>query len=272
MSQGRQVLTVAGLLGLVLAALGLFWLGSPVFVLAVGGTVRADLAEGVFKILYWVVPVVLLARLVARDLRTALTRLGLTRAFFTGGLLAFVATLPMLLSMLESVRQAIASMLSFDGFLPRFDSYSILGTAVLGPFAEEILFRGLLLGHLIAIARWRPAPAVVVSAVLFTLAHMAGDTSIPMLASVLAGGVVFSWLFVRWQSIWPAVHLHALINFYWDVSPTTVGIWHAVALALAVAATLAVKGTARPSEAEARVEPAVGTAEGPGRNAFEGQL
>jgi len=271
MSQGRQVLTAAGLLGLVLAAVGLFWLGSPVFVLAIGGSVRADLAEGVFKILYWVVPVVLLARFAARDLGTALARLGLTRAFFTGWLLAFVATLPMLLSMLESVRQAIASMLSFDGYLPRFDSYSILGTAVLGPFAEEILFRGLLLGHLIALARWRPAPAVVVSAVLFTVAHMAGDNSLPMLASVLAGGLVFSWLFVRWQSIWPAVHLHAMINFYWDVSPTTVGIWHAVALALAVAVTLAVKET-RPSEAEARAGREVGTAEGPGRNALEGQL
>jgi membrane protease YdiL (CAAX protease family) len=270
MSRGRQVLAAAGLLGLILAALVLFWLGSPIFVRTVGGSVRADLAEGLFKILYWVVPVVVVARLAAGDLHTALARLGLTRAFFPGWLLAFVATLPMLLSMLESVRQAIASMLTFNGYLPRFDSYSILGTAVLGPFAEEILFRGLLLGHLLAIARWRPAPAVVVSAVLFTVAHLGGELSLPMLASVLAGGLVFSWLFVRWQSIWPAVHLHAMINFYWDVSPTTVGIWHAVALALAVAVTLAVKGIGRPSEAGALDAPERGAAEGPGRDAFEG--
>ena len=167
----------------------------------------------------------------------------------------------MLLSMLESVRQAIASMLSFNGYLPRFDSYSILGTAVLGPFAEEILFRGLLLGHLIAIARWRPAPAVVLSASLFTLAHLTGEISMPMLASVFAGSLVFSWLFVRWQSIWPAVHLHAMINFYWDVSPTTIGIWHAVALALAVGITIRVRGAGLSAEQ---------TLEGRGTKAFEG--
>jgi len=243
MPSARRALLAFGLVALVVVALIVFRAGAPAFVLAVGGTVRADLGEGLFKVLYWAVPVLLVARFAARDLRTALARLGLTRAFFTGGLLAFLATLPMLLSMLESVRQALSSILSFDGHLPRFDSYSILGTAVLGPFGEEILFRGLLVGHLMAAALWRPAPAVVLSAVLFTLAHAVGGIDLPMLGSILIGGLVFGWLFVRWQSIWPGVHLHAMINFYWDVSPTTIGVWHAVALVLAVAGTEAVKST-----------------------------
>jgi membrane protease YdiL (CAAX protease family) len=264
--------------GLVLAALVLFRIGSPMFVLAVGGSVRADLAEGLFKILYWAAPVLIAARFAASDWTSALARLGLTRAFFTGGLLAFLATLPMLLSMLDGVRQAIASMLAFDGHLPRFDSYSILGTAVLGPFAEEILFRGLLVGHLVTVARWRPAQAVILSAVLFTLAHTIGGIDLPMLVSVLAGGLVFGWLFVRWQSVWPAVHLHAMINFYWDVSPTTIGIWHAVALALAVGMTMRVTGTGRAgvesagrAGGRAREGPEWRALEGPGGRAREGQ-
>jgi membrane protease YdiL (CAAX protease family) len=235
-------LVAIGLVALVVVAQILFRVEAPAFVMAVGGTMRVDLAEGLFKVLYWAVPVIVIARIAAGRWAPALDRLGLTHAAVAGALLGFAATLPMLLSMLESVRQALASILSFDGLLPRFDAYSIAGTAVLGPIAEEILFRGLLVGHLIAIAGWRPAPAVILSAVLFTLAHTLGGIDLPMLASVLAGGLVFGWLFVRWQSIWPAVSLHALINFYWDVSPTTIGIWHAVALALAVVMTLAVKG------------------------------
>ena len=208
-------------------------------------------------------PVTLIARFAAGRWSPAFDRLGLTHAVFAGALLGFVATLPMLLSMLESVRQAVASVLSFDGRLPRFDAYSIAGTAVIGPFAEEILFRGLLVGHLIAIAGWRPAPAVILSAVLFTLAHTIGGSDLPMLGSILAGGLVFGWLFVRWQSIWPAVSLHALINFYWDVSPTTIGIWHAVALGLAVAGTWAVKSAGRQGS-EVRGRQGSGTALGGG--------
>lgn len=234
-----------GLIALVVVAQILFRIGEPQFVEAVGGSLRADLAEGVFKILYWVVPVMLVARAIAGAWPPALARLGLTHAFLAGALLGLTATLPMLLSMLENVRQALASFLSFDGRLPRFDSYSIAGTAVLGPFAEEILFRGLLVGHLTASAGWRPAPAVVLSAVLFTLAHTIGFFDLPMLGSILAGGLVFGWLFVRWRSIWPAVSLHVMINFYWDVSPTTVGVWHAVALVLAIGITIGVKSNTR---------------------------
>ncbi len=219
------------------------------FVLAVGGEVRADLAEGIFKILYWAIPVLFIARIAGKSWANALSRLGLTHALLAGVALAFVATLPTGLSMLENIRQALASILSFDGRLPRFDTYSIAGTAVLGPFAEELLFRGLLVGHLIAIAHWRPAPAVILSAVLFTLAHVVGGIDLPMIGSTLAGGLVFGWLFVRWQSIWPAVFLHAFINFYWDVSPTTVGIWHAVALALAVLITIGVQRRRRAPKA-----------------------
>ena len=239
MSDRASVLPALGVVAAVGVACAVFRVFGLEFLIGLGvGPGQADLAEGLFKLAVWVLPAMLVARAAAGSWPLALGRLGLSRAVVSGVLLGVLATLPMLLAMVEGVRQALASFLSFTGRLPEFDPHRLAGTALLGPFAEEILFRGLLVGHLITVARWRPASAIVASTLAFTLAHVGDDLSLPLLASIAVGGLVFGWLFVRWQSIWPAVSLHVMINFFWDVSPTTIGVWHAVALLLAVGLTI----------------------------------
>jgi membrane protease YdiL (CAAX protease family) len=36
-------------------------------------------------------------------------------------------------------------------------------------------------------------------------------------AVIAAGGLLFAWIADRWQSLWPAIGLHAAINFWSDL-------------------------------------------------------
>ena len=184
--------------------------------------------DGVLKFTVWVGLCVGVARLLNQvPLRTAWRDLGLVRSIAHGYVFGLLATLPMALLVLVVTR---------TGSGPA----SVIGGALLGPFAEEVLFRGLLFAQLVRAARWRVWPAILVSAAAFGLAHvpdlgtmLAGDllrlmtglgteTLIQRLAVVLpfvtmqaAGGVLFAWVFHRWGSLWPAVGLHSCINLWW---------------------------------------------------------
>jgi len=70
------------------------------------------------------------------------------------------------------------------------------------------------------------APAVLVSAACFTLHHVIAlkvqfDLAVTALGSagVFVGGTIWSWLYVRYRSIWPAYLSHAIV----DVAVFTVG-------------------------------------------------
>lgn len=81
----------------------------------------------------------------------------------------------------------------------------LLAGAVLVPFAEELLFRGVVYG---ALRRYRVLVATVASALLFGLAH--GVNAVLPAAIIL--GVVAAVLYERSRSIWPAVIAHAVNN------------------------------------------------------------
>jgi membrane protease YdiL (CAAX protease family) len=80
-------------------------------------------------------------------------------------------------------------------------------------------------------AGWSVFAALLVSSVLFGLAHLQ-VVEIQLLAIVFgnvsyvtryvlpyaAGGALFAWLTWRWQSLWPAIALHGLMNFWWDLT------------------------------------------------------
>jgi membrane protease YdiL (CAAX protease family) len=78
-------------------------------------------------------------------------------------------------------------------------------TSALGPFAEELFFRGLgvrVLGTLGAVA------AIVVSAVVFGLVH----GLLVALPTLVVFGLGLAWLRIRSGSLWPSVFAHALFN------------------------------------------------------------
>lgn len=86
-------------------------------------------------------------------------------------------------------------------------------TVVLGPAVEELAYRVGLAG---ALARWNKIGAVLISALVFGLIHFSftGDllTEILNIPLYLAPGLVFGYLYVRTESIWPSYILHTLNN------------------------------------------------------------
>ena len=204
--------------------------------------------EGAVKVTLWVLPTILVVMALRRTwLPDALTELGLTTPAWPGVRLAVAATLPMV---------AIAS--SSFGF--RFHSESLLSVAVLGPFAEEVLYRGFLFQQLWKRARWPVWAAALGSALVFALAHhkdldealalgvLRNDLTTqlliigPPILATIAGGCLFAWLTWRWRSLWPAIALHAAINFWWDIAagradPAISAAAQGLALTLVVALT-----------------------------------
>ncbi|HEU4480537.1 MAG TPA: type II CAAX endopeptidase family protein, partial [Actinomycetota bacterium] len=79
-------------------------------------------------------------------------------------------------------------------------------TGVVAPVVEETFFRGVLYRYLRL--RWTVPLAMVVSALLFAIVH-----AIPVLIPVfLFLGIVFAFVAERYDSLYPAITLHALNN------------------------------------------------------------
>ncbi len=78
--------------------------------------------------------------------------------------------------------------------------------ALLAPFTEELVFRGVLLGA--ARDRWGATAATWVSAGAFALFHF----SVWQLVPALILGWALAWLALRRGSLWPAILLHAAYN------------------------------------------------------------
>lgn len=136
--------------------------------------------EAAVKLLLWG-GVCVAATMVMRraTFSSALSVLGLNDRGFRGVLLSAAATTPM----------AIAALTS----LGRADADLIAGNAVVGPLAEELLFRGFLFGSLVSVAGWRVSAAVVTSAVVFGLAHIRDADMV--LATFTRGGHVLDYGF-----------------------------------------------------------------------------
>lgn len=77
--------------------------------------------------------------------------------------------------------------------------------AVVAPFAEETLFRGLIFGGL---AQRLPVPAAaVISALLFALSHGLG-----VIGPIFVLGLGLAYVYARTGTIWAAMLTHALVN------------------------------------------------------------
>ena len=83
---------------------------------------------------------------------------------------------------------------------------SLLLLAVLAPFVEELIFRGLLYGWIAG--RWGGLPAWIVSSIAFAAAHYEPAHAI----LVLPLGVLFGWLRRRTDSLLPSLVAHVINN------------------------------------------------------------
>jgi membrane protease YdiL (CAAX protease family) len=96
----------------------------------------------------------------------------------------------------------------FNGISQRYEFLLAFFTLViLAPLAEEVLFRGYLFGKL-----RQHAPvwlAILITSVLFGIAHMAWNVGI----DVFALSIILCLVRVLTRSLWPAILLHSLKNF-----------------------------------------------------------
>ena len=174
--------------------------------------------------------------------RAAIAELGLTGSAAQGRGIGLLASLPMLIMLLLTSKNAI-----------RVIPLTMFSQVVVAAVTEEILFRGYLFRQLYRRAGWKFVPAVLVTGVLFGLAHMGtalrggalevlGVTGITTL-----GGAFFAWLFVRWNdNLWVPIGMHLFLNAWWElfaVSQNAIGNWEAngaraLAIVVAIGITL----------------------------------
>ena len=82
-----------------------------------------------------------------------------------------------------------------------------LTVSIFTPFAEELLFRGFILGMLLK--RYSPIVSVVISSLIFSIAH----EPIAM-GLAFGGGCLYGWIRIKTGSIYPSMIAHALWNSF----------------------------------------------------------
>lgn len=234
--------------GVLLVALT--WVATAAFWRLSGPVAEAPLLEALMKLGVWAaIASAALFLTGRREPSSVFARLGLAGRGGRITALVVVATLPMALTAIVVRRQPLSAEV-------------VLANGLIGPLAEEVLFRGFLLFQLVTRAGWSPASALIVSSIVFGLAHIPGvesdvlallrgpvwtggswtfsdgvvvasasgaevwwrfvESRVPVLTASLVpyalGGVVFGWLALRCYCIWPAVALHCLMNFWWDLA------------------------------------------------------
>lgn len=80
-----------------------------------------------------------------------------------------------------------------------------LAAVVLAPFAEELLYRGLVFGGLL---KWGFWPAAIVSSALFSGVHLDTGSFIPFFVV----GMVLAWLYWSRGRLWDAIACHFFFN------------------------------------------------------------
>lgn len=121
---------------------------------------------------------------------------------------------------------------------------------LLGPFSEELFYRGLAVAALVRLCAWRWWAACLWPALFFGAVHAGQGADFESIAGIVAitalGGLLFGWLLVRWDfNLWPPVLLHVGLNslfliFAWGDSAVFGGLGGAVRLGvvlIAIAAT-----------------------------------
>lgn len=139
---------------------------------------------------------------------------------------------------------AVAVALAFGRIAGDVQADNVSWLGIGGPITEEFVYRGLALSVLIRWCGWPIWLACIWPAVFFGIAHMSQGEDWGAVAGIVAitglGGILFGWLFVRWQfNLWPALFLHVGLNTIWlvfDLGENALGGWLGNVLRLAVIA------------------------------------
>lgn len=82
----------------------------------------------------------------------------------------------------------------------------IVSIALIGPILEELLFRGAVTKLLLR--QYKPAKAIVLSALVFGLFHM----NPVQVVGAFCSGLLFAWLYYKSRSVVPCILIHVLNN------------------------------------------------------------
>lgn len=102
------------------------------------------------------------------------------------------------------------SLAFYEQFTPVTAVIYLAYLTVLPGFVEELFFRGYMQRRLLQ--RWSPVTAMIITAVLFTVAH---GITLPILLTVFPVGLWLGMIAWRCDSIWPSCVCHALFNAIW---------------------------------------------------------
>lgn len=93
---------------------------------------------------------------------------------------------------------------------------SVIGTVLLAPPCEELLFRGVIFGSLY---NRRPIASYILSAVCFSAVHLLGyiglypwDTLLLCFLQYIPAGIALAWAYVRSGSILAPIIMHTIVN------------------------------------------------------------
>lgn len=157
--------------------------------------------------------------------------LGLHRAGFRGWGLALLLPLPIFLFNYGLIwLTGLGTLIASDGGIGRL-LFRIPISLTIGTFyalGEELGFRGYILPRLLGLGRQR---AVLISGLLHAIWHLPvifltpfyhsdGNRVIVILLFLLtltAAGVIYGYLRLTYDSLWPAAILHRAVNVYWSV-------------------------------------------------------
>lgn len=195
----------------------LFLLAVAVLYLVVGIPLQLLLGEaGMFlsQLGLLLLPALAFVHLRRYDAAATLSLYRPTARGFLGGFLLMAGGLPIawVLAWLQSfVMEVPVELLeAMSRLLTTDDPWRMLWLLVLvsltPAFCEEFLFRGVILSSFRS--RWAPSLAVLLSAVVFGIFHMAPFRFLPTMWL----GILLAWVVVETRSIWVAVVLHFLNN------------------------------------------------------------
>jgi len=114
----------------------------------------------------------------------------------------------------------------------------------IGPFAEEVIFRGYLFRQLYQRAKMGFWVSALIPSIIFAAGHAYRATHFMELTGILAitsfGSILLCWLYKRWSyNLWVIVSIHCAMNLWWEVfavDNTALGGWLANGARLATIA------------------------------------